>query len=119
MLLRRDWYEIASRARKLGFSLRLFTNGSTVDEEKADLLKTLYANVEVSLYSMDGEIFERVPQRAGERGAPQDPDDGLQHHGIRENPRVRRADRGHGARRRPHRGEEERGPGDAEAAGGA
>ena len=65
MLLRRDWFEIASRARNLGFSLRLFTNGSTVDEEKADLLKTLYATVEVSLYSMDEEIFERITQKKG------------------------------------------------------
>jgi radical SAM protein with 4Fe4S-binding SPASM domain len=65
MLLRRDWYEIASRARELGFSLRLFTNGSTVDEEKADLIQTLYATVEVSLYSMDPEIFERITQKKG------------------------------------------------------
>jgi radical SAM protein with 4Fe4S-binding SPASM domain len=65
MLLRRDWFEIASRARSLGFSLRLFTNGSTVDEEKADLIKTLYATVEVSLYSMDPEIFERITQKKG------------------------------------------------------
>jgi radical SAM protein with 4Fe4S-binding SPASM domain len=65
MLLRRDWYEIASRARDLGFSLRLFTNGSTIDPEKADLIKTLYATVEVSLYSMDPEIFERITQKNG------------------------------------------------------
>ena len=65
MLLRRDWYAIASRARNLGFSLRLFTNGSTVDEEKADLIKTLYATAEVSLYSMDAEIFERITQKKG------------------------------------------------------
>jgi radical SAM protein with 4Fe4S-binding SPASM domain len=65
MLLRRDWYEIAARARKLGFSLRLFTNGSTVDEEKADLIASLHATVEVSLYSMDEEIFERITQKPG------------------------------------------------------
>ncbi len=65
MLLRRDWYQIASRARDLGFSLRLFTNGSTVDEEKADLIKTLYATAEISLYSMDPEIFERITQKKG------------------------------------------------------
>jgi radical SAM protein with 4Fe4S-binding SPASM domain len=65
MFLRRDWYEIASRARELGFSLRLFTNGSTVDEEKADLIRNLYATVEVSLYSMDREVFERITQKPG------------------------------------------------------
>ncbi len=65
MLLRRDWYEIAARARDLGFSLRLFTNGSTIDPDKADRIKTLYATVEVSLYSMDREIFERITQKEG------------------------------------------------------
>ena len=65
MLLRPDWYEIASRARSLGFSLRLFTNGSTLDEEKADLIQTLHATVEISLYSMDEGIFERITQKKG------------------------------------------------------
>jgi radical SAM protein with 4Fe4S-binding SPASM domain len=65
MLLRKDWYEIASRARALGFSLRLFTNGSTVDETKADLIQTLCATVEISLYSMDREIFERITTKPG------------------------------------------------------
>jgi radical SAM protein with 4Fe4S-binding SPASM domain len=65
MLLRHDWYEIASRARALGFSLRLFTNGSTVDQEKASRIAALYATVEVSLYSMEPEIFERITQKPG------------------------------------------------------
>lgn len=65
MLLRKDWYLIAKRARQLGFSLRLFTNGSTVGAANADQIATLDATAEVSLYSMDREIFERITQRPG------------------------------------------------------
>jgi radical SAM protein with 4Fe4S-binding SPASM domain len=65
MMLRKDWFVIAERARELGFSLRLFTNGSTIDEENADRIATLHATVEVSLYSMDREIFERITDRPG------------------------------------------------------
>ena len=65
MFLRRDWYEIASRARELGFSLRLFSNASTIDEEIADRIRTLHATLEISLYSMDEEIFERITQKKG------------------------------------------------------
>jgi radical SAM protein with 4Fe4S-binding SPASM domain len=65
MFLRKDWYPIASRARGLGFSLRLFSNGSTIDETVADQIRSLHAGVEVSLYSMDEAIFERITQRTG------------------------------------------------------
>ncbi len=65
MFLRKDWYEIACRARELGFGLRLFSNGSTIDETVADQIQTLFAPTEISLYSMDPEIFERITQRPG------------------------------------------------------
>lgn len=65
MFLRRDWYPIAKRARTLGFSLRLFSNGATVDPEVADAIRELHAAVEVSLYSMDPDVFERITQRQG------------------------------------------------------
>lgn len=65
MFLRKDWYAIAARARELGFSLRLFSNGATIDAEIADRIRTLHATVEISLYSMDREIFERITQRPG------------------------------------------------------
>jgi len=65
MFLRKDWYEIACRARDLGFKLRLFSNGSTITEAVADQILSLHAAAEVSLYSMDEEIFERITQHKG------------------------------------------------------
>ncbi len=65
MFLRKDWYEIGCRARDLGFRLRLFSNGSTINERIADQILSLHAVVEVSLYSMDEEIFERITTRKG------------------------------------------------------
>ena len=65
MLLRKDWHEIGCHARDLGFSLRLFSNGSTITPDIADKIKSLHAVAEVSLYSMDEEIFEKITQRKG------------------------------------------------------
>lgn len=65
LFLRRDWFVIARRARELGFSLRLFTNASLIDDTVADQIRTLNAVVEVSLYSMRPEVFERITQRPG------------------------------------------------------
>lgn len=65
MFLRKDWYAIATHARKRGFSLRLFSNGATIDAETADAIRKLHCAVEISLYSMDPEIFERITQRPG------------------------------------------------------
>ncbi|MEM9556087.1 MAG: radical SAM protein [Acidobacteriota bacterium] len=65
LFLRRDWAMIARRARALGFALRLFSNGVLVDDEVADIARELWATVEISLYSMDEEIFETITQRAG------------------------------------------------------
>lgn len=59
-LLRHDWAQLAQRARELGFSLRLFTNASRVDEKAANLLAGLPAAVEVSLYSLNPAIFESI-----------------------------------------------------------
>ena len=64
-LLRRDWAKLASRARQLGFSVRLFTNASRVDERAADLLARLPAAVEVSLYSMNPAVFEGITGAPG------------------------------------------------------
>lgn len=65
MFLRQDWFRIACRARDLGFRLRLFSNGSTITETIADQIRSLHAAAEISLYSMDEEIFERITQRKG------------------------------------------------------
>jgi radical SAM protein with 4Fe4S-binding SPASM domain len=65
LFLRRDWLQIARRSRDLGFYLRLFTNASLVDEDKADVIQALSCKVETSLYSMDEAVFERVTRRTG------------------------------------------------------
>ena len=65
LFLRPDWLAIATRARRLGFELRLFSNGSTVTGPIADAIAPLHAAVEVSLYSLDRETFERVMRTPG------------------------------------------------------
>ncbi|MCP3964193.1 MAG: radical SAM protein [bacterium] len=65
MFLRRDWLTIARRARELGFALRLFSNGSLIEEHAADAVAGLACAVEISLYSMDEEVFEDITQRPG------------------------------------------------------
>jgi radical SAM protein with 4Fe4S-binding SPASM domain len=48
---RPDFFKIARYARKLGFGLRLFTNGTFIDEDNADKIKELYPlTVEISIY---------------------------------------------------------------------
>lgn len=63
--LRKDWFEIACRARELGFSLAVLTNGALIDEEIADQLAEVQAYVEISFYANDREVFEAITQKAG------------------------------------------------------
>ena len=65
LFLRRDWLTIARRARGLGFALRLFSNGTLIDDGVADDVAALPAAVEISLYSMDEATFEEITQRPG------------------------------------------------------
>ncbi len=65
LFLRRDWLEVARRARELGFALRLFSNGTLIDDNVADQVAELPAAVEISLYSMDQATFEEITQRRG------------------------------------------------------
>ena len=60
LLLRPDWLPIARRARRLGFALRLFTNGALIDEDSAAAIQALNAVVEISLHAMREEIFEKI-----------------------------------------------------------
>lgn len=64
-LLRKDWYDIAKRARQLGFSLAVLTNGALVDETVADQLADVQAYVEISFYADDREVFERITRKPG------------------------------------------------------
>lgn len=65
LFLRKDWFAIARRARSLGFGLTLFSNASLIDETVADRIHSLHCGTEISLYSMDEEIFERITARKG------------------------------------------------------
>ena len=59
-LTRPDWEVVARRARQLGFFLTVLTNGFLVDEETADALAGLPAKVEVSVYSLDEAMMDRI-----------------------------------------------------------
>jgi len=65
LLLRPDWLRIARRARRLGFALRLFTNGALIDEDTAAAIHGLNAVVEISLHGMREEVFEKITGQAG------------------------------------------------------
>lgn len=65
LFLRRDWLEIATRARTLGFALRLFSNGALIDDAVADAIVPLHSAVEISLYAMNADIFDELTQRPG------------------------------------------------------
>ncbi len=64
-LLRKDWIEVARKARCLGFSLTVLTNGALIDEEIADCLAEVQAAVEISFYANDREVFEGITQKPG------------------------------------------------------
>lgn len=55
-----DWLEIAQRARSLGFMIVFLTNGSLIDEETVGKLKPLDSFIEISLHSMESEVFDDV-----------------------------------------------------------
>jgi len=58
VLLRSDFFEIASYAREKRFALRLFTNGTLVDESAADRIAELAPiSVEVSIYGASRETY--------------------------------------------------------------
>jgi MoaA/NifB/PqqE/SkfB family radical SAM enzyme len=61
-----DFLAIARAARARGFALRLFTNGSLVTDEMADLLAGLdLVGVEMSLHGATSEVHDGATQRAG------------------------------------------------------
>ncbi len=70
-LLRPDFLEIASEARRLEFALRIFTNGTLVDEAAADRLAGLDPlSVEVSVLGAVPQTHDRLAGRPGAfRGA--------------------------------------------------
>lgn len=65
-LLRPDFVEIYTYARSKGLLVILFTNGTMITEEIADLLKEIRPfNVEISLYGATPEVYEAVTRVPG------------------------------------------------------
>ena len=66
LLVRRDWYELASHARTLGFALRLYTNGTMIDEAVADRIASLEPlGVEISLLGGTAATHDAVTRKRG------------------------------------------------------
>lgn len=66
ILLRDDFLEIAGYARKKGFALRLFTNGTLIDRAMALKIKAVNPlSVEISLYSTRRDVHERMTRLEG------------------------------------------------------
>ena len=60
-LLRRDFSEIAHHARKKRFAVRLFTNGSLIDEGIADEIKSIRPlSIDISLYGSNEETYRKI-----------------------------------------------------------
>lgn len=65
MFLRKDWFDIARRARSLGFALRLFTNASRITSQIAHQVSQLGSIVEITVFSMNEAVFDEITQRKG------------------------------------------------------
>ncbi|MHC4627084.1 MAG: radical SAM protein [Planctomycetota bacterium] len=66
ILLRKDFFEIAKYARKKEFAIRLFTNGTLIDERTADKIRKLNPlSVEISLYGMGRLVHENITRTPG------------------------------------------------------
>lgn len=60
-LLRRDFIELARYARKQRFAVRLFTNGSLIDENMADEIRTLHPlSIDISLYGASEKTYREI-----------------------------------------------------------
>ena len=61
-LVRRDFFEIAAEARRLGFALRLYTNGFLIDEAMARRIKEIAhpVEIEISLHGARPETHEKL-----------------------------------------------------------
>lgn len=61
ILTRPDFFDVARYAKKKGFALRLFSNGTLIDAAAAEKMKELCPlSVEVSLYALDPSLHENI-----------------------------------------------------------
>ena len=65
-LLRKDFTEIYKYAKRKGFLVTLFTNGTLITEQKADFLAEWWPRlIEITLYGYSQETYERVTRIPG------------------------------------------------------
>ena len=65
-LLRRDFFVLATRARELGFVLRIFSNGLLITPAMADRLADLHPYaVEISIYGANAQTHDAITQQPG------------------------------------------------------
>lgn len=66
VFLRKDFDEILSLTKRLGFSIKIITSGYLIGEKEVEMLKkNNVLNVGVSLYSLNPEIHEKITQVKG------------------------------------------------------
>ncbi len=66
VLMRDDFFDIASYAREQGFALRLMTNATLIDEAVSEKIASLYPlAVETSIYAADKYLHDAITSSAG------------------------------------------------------
>lgn len=65
---RRDVLPILSHAKKLGFQIIIYTNGSLIDEKTADAIAKIAPNkVDITIPGMSAQVFEHITGVAGSK----------------------------------------------------
>jgi AdoMet-dependent heme synthase len=65
-LLRKDFFEIATRARELGFNVKIKTNGILIREAEAARLQALYLDsIQISIYSHRSAVHDTITKVSG------------------------------------------------------
>lgn len=65
-LIREDFFDIANYARKNKFAVRIFTNGTLIDEKIARRIKEVNPLiVEISLYGINPQTYEKITNTPG------------------------------------------------------
>jgi radical SAM protein with 4Fe4S-binding SPASM domain len=66
VLIRRDFFEIAGYARKKEFAIRIFSNGTLINEDTASRIRELNPlSVEISLYGASASVHESITRISG------------------------------------------------------
>ena len=66
VFLRKDLFEILSHARRVGLAVILYTSGTHLTPARLDRIAALYLRrVELSVYSSDAEVHDRITQLPG------------------------------------------------------